>query len=220
MKPGAQVKGMDIDLEKLGKNPYSDAVLSQEDAHKVMSHLMGYYVKLSSVVRKKLVHASTATKKRLKDIEIAPEEEIEAKESVIGKYQRLDRLWEQFILVLSRSSMAMEDFEKINETMNALNFIPDSIRAYYDVLVQIDEELQSLIQEIGDEDYQQNYEQCKKIAILIQKGKNLISGLDETEYDYAGGATPVEHATAALVRATKDFGTIVTPDGRRVRIIY
>lgn len=206
-------KALNVDTSKLGKGTYSDAALAPEDAHEVMAALLDYYVKLGAVVRRKVVHASDATKQRIADIEQQEEDE---RETLLSKHQKLDALWEKLIVLLEKASMSTEEFEKVNMVVDCM---PRSIRPYYDMLVQMDADLAGSLQEMEAGEYRQHYEKSAHIAALIQKGRNLVSGLEASEYDLKSGKSQIEKAADALVKVSRDVGVLTTADGQKIRII-
>jgi hypothetical protein len=143
----------------------------------LMAHMLDYYVKLHSIVTKKMGHAKSATSERIAELQ---EQNGDQDDEALNKYKELLGLWDQVLELLEKSGVTTETMEDISAMEESY---PQAIRNHYDRLVEMDKALVSLIAEVEDEKYQELYRHSKEITERIQKGKNLMSALPGSEYD-------------------------------------
>jgi len=156
--------------QNLAEEYYPPAEITEE----LLSYVLGHYIKHHKVVLTKLNHAQKATEESIAEIKQLLKNIEETEE--IKKIKLYDNMW-GLIIETFRQSGVSED--ELNNIENILLTIPETIKKYYDILIEKDKALQSLIKDLNSDKYQRAFEITNKVQANI----NPMSGLGPEEYE-------------------------------------
>lgn len=168
----------------MGRMLREDELLGPETAEQVMHLALEHYVKHYNVVMLKLGHARSATRQGMEESSSATEKE---------SMRDYDAIWTNIIEMFRSSGVAEEELRKVEAVLAR---IPALIRRIYDLRVEQDETLQTLMKELESEDYRQALALTRK----IQARRDALSGLEPREFDIAEAV----HALMIPVPRTRD----------------
>lgn len=169
---------VDKTVSDSGKNAASNMNAGYPDpdqAHDLMHLVLEHYVTHHQVVFKKLHHAQNATTKSINELEnMSASLQAKAGHSVedIRKY---DHMWGAIIEMFKAHGATEDDLERIEQVLLT---IPRAIKRHYDMMVEQDKALQTLIKSLDTEEYRRA---CKVIND-VQSRPNPMSGLGPEEY--------------------------------------
>ncbi len=151
--------------------------LNPEQADEVMNFALDYYIKRHDIVFRKLKHARDATKQSIEVIDNqTPEDVSELAGIKKDEIEAYDEMWRGILDIFKQAGVSEDDLGKIEQT---LTLIPSLIKKYYDLRLEQDKVLQTLMAEVESDEYK------KAVAFVhnLQRRPDLMSGLPAEEFD-------------------------------------
>ncbi len=220
----SKILAVDLDNILNGNHGY-DTLLEPELTMECMQVTISHYMTLSKIIDRKFGHAQTALQRRIAEIEAdqaaalkdAVRNPDDASLQKLRKYKALGMAFQKLKDVLNMAQLSVEELERINDVFGML---PGKIKAYYDHLVLVDQELLEMINEISGDDYRTLYERVQRITDLVQGGKDVLTGKAVVDVKSPGPSVkdvlgPLEEEM--LKMGGKRDGYEVLADGRLVR---
>ncbi|MCB1532143.1 MAG: hypothetical protein KDJ35_04650 [Alphaproteobacteria bacterium] len=154
----------------------------QEAIQQVNMLALEHFLLQHKVVLRKLMHAQSATKKSIRDLEQqcaqAQGGDLEKLSELQAQAKKYDALWSD---IIQKFKVSCTDEKTVSRVERILSTIPRMIRKIYDMLISQDSELRGIIKELASEKY-------KKALAAVRKAqgkKDLMSGIDIDEFDDA-----------------------------------
>lgn len=208
----------------LGQNHQDGNLLDPALTMECMEVTIMHYMNLTKIIDRKFSHACTALEKRISEIErehaealrraaVTPDEKNVQR---LRSYRALGAAFQKLQDALSGAQLGVHDLERIDDVFEML---PGRVKAFYNQLVEMDQELTQMIREIGDADHLRLYERAQKIIDLVQGGKDILTGNalgpDEASKHLREVLSPL---VLELQRINDNGDTIrLLPDGHIVR---
>lgn len=165
----------------LSQNHKDGNLLDPSLTMECMEVTITHFMTLTKIIDRKFSHACTALEKRVSEIEreqaqalrMAAMQPDEKNVQRLRSYRALGTAFQKLQDALTIAHLSVQDLERIDEVFDML---PGRVKAFYDQLVEMDQELTQMIREINDADHLRLYERAQKIIDLVQGGRDIMTG--------------------------------------------